>query len=113
MSLIDTTDSVLMIGAYGWAFVKPIRRLYYNIVITSVSVVVALAVGAVETLGLLAGRLHLQGSFWSFVDRLNSHFGVLGYLILALFAISWIGALAVYKWRGIDRMGSTESAGTI
>lgn len=114
MSLIDTTDNVLMLGAYGWAFVKPIRKLYYNIVITSVSVAVALVVGAVETLGLVAGRLHLQGSFWSFINGINNHFGVLGYVVLSLFAASWIMALAVYKWRGIDRIESTpESAGSI
>lgn len=114
MSLIDTTDNILMLGAYGWAFVKPIRKLYYNIVITSVSVAVALGVGAVETLGLVAGRLHLQGGFWNFVDHLNSHFGVLGYLIVALFAASWVMALVFYKWRRLDRIESTpESAGSI
>ena len=67
MTLIDTTDSILMVGAYGWAFVKPIRKLYYNLTITFVSVVVAVIVGGVEVLGLLADRLGLQGGFWSAV----------------------------------------------
>jgi high-affinity nickel-transport protein len=58
MSLVDTTDNILMLGAYGWAFVKPIRKLYYNMTITCVSVIVAVAVGGVEALGLLTGQLH-------------------------------------------------------
>ena len=62
MSLIDTTDNILMLGAYGWAFVKPIRKLYYNLTITSVSVIVAFAVGGIEALGLLASQFHLTGS---------------------------------------------------
>ena len=102
MSLIDTTDNILMLGAYGWAFIKPVRKLYYNMTITFVSVVVALVVGGIEALGLLAGQLHLAGSFWSAVLRLNSSFGTLGYLIVGLFALSWIVSIAIYKWRRFD-----------
>ena len=102
MSLIDTTDNILMLGAYGWAFVKPIRKLYYNITITSVSVVVAFAVGGIEALGLLAGQLHPKGAFWNLVDRLNGNFGLLGYFIVAVFAVSWIVSVAVYRWRRFD-----------
>src|SRR6202042_3613761 len=102
MSLIDTTDNILMLGAYGWAFVKPIRKLYYNLTITSVSVVVAFAVGGIEALGLLAGRFHLKGSFWDAVSRLNENFGTLGYFIVGLFAVSWIVSVAFYKWRRFD-----------
>jgi high-affinity nickel-transport protein len=102
MSLIDSTDNVLMLGAYGWAFVKPVRKLYYNITITSVSVVVALAVGGIEALGLLAGEFHLTGGVWSWVGKLNQNFGLLGYGIVALFAVSWILSIAIYKWRRFD-----------
>jgi high-affinity nickel-transport protein len=102
MSLIDSTDNVLMLGAYGWAFVKPIRKLYYNITITSVSVVVALAVGGIEALGLLVGQFHLTGGMWDLVGQLNNHFGMLGYGIIALFAVSWILSIAFYKWRRFD-----------
>jgi high-affinity nickel-transport protein len=102
MSLIDSTDNILMLGAYGWAFVKPIRKLYYNITITSVSVVVALAVGGIEALGLLAGQFHLTGGFWGLVGKLNENFGLLGYGIVALFALSWIASIAIYKWRRFD-----------
>jgi nickel/cobalt transporter (NiCoT) family protein len=104
MSLIDTTDNILMLGAYGWAFVKPIRKLYYNMTITSVSVVVAMVVGGIEALGLLAEHFHLQGRFWELVARLNDNFGVLGYFIVALFALSWIISIAVYKWRRLDQL---------
>jgi high-affinity nickel-transport protein len=102
MSLIDATDNVLMLGAYGWAFVKPIRKLYYNITITSVSVVVALAVGGIEALGLLASEFHLTGGMWGWVGKLNENFGVLGYCIIALFAGSWILSIVIYKWRRFD-----------
>jgi nickel/cobalt transporter (NiCoT) family protein len=104
MSLIDTTDNILMLGAYGWAFVKPIRKLYYNMTITSVSVVVALAVGGIEALGLLAGKLHLKGGFWAAVTRLNEHFGTLGYFIVGLFVFSWVASIAFYKWRRFDEL---------
>ena len=104
MSLIDTTDNVLMLGAYGWAFVKPVRKLYYNITITSVSVVVALVVGGIEALGLLAGQFRLTGAFWKAVLRLNDNFGVLGYCIIGLFALSWIVSIAIYKYRRFDEL---------
>lgn len=102
MSLIDTTDNILMLGAYGWAYVKPIRKLYYNMTITFVSVIVALLVGGIEALVLLAGHFHLTGWFWDAVGRLNENFGVLGYFIVGLFAMSWIVSIAVYKWRRFD-----------
>jgi high-affinity nickel-transport protein len=102
MSLIDTTDNILMLGAYGWAFVKPVRKLYYNLTITSVSVLVAFAVGGIEALGLLADRFNMSGFFWETVRRLNQNFGFLGYCIIALFAASWIFSLAFYKWRRFD-----------
>jgi nickel/cobalt transporter (NiCoT) family protein len=102
MSLIDTTDNILMLGAYGWAFVKPIRKLYYNITITSVSVLVALVVGGIEVLGLLGQHFHLEGWFWQTIAKLNDNFGTLGYFIVALFALSWIVSIAFYKWRRFD-----------
>jgi high-affinity nickel-transport protein len=105
MCLIDTTDNILMLGAYGWAFVKPIRKLYYNLTITSVSVVVAVAVGGIEALGLLVGRFHLQGAFWDTVTRLNQNFGMLGYFIVGLFVLSWVVSVAFYKWRRFDDLG--------
>jgi len=102
MSLIDTTDGILMLGAYGWAFKKPIRKLYYNLTITFVSVLVAVLVGGIELLGLLADRMNLSGPFWNFVDALNNNFGSLGYLIIAVFVVSWLVSIAVYRWRRFD-----------
>lgn len=108
MSLVDTTDSVLMVGAYGWAFVKPIRKLYYNMTITLVSVLVALIVGGIEALGLIAGQLELEGGFWSAVDALNQSFGTLGYLIIGVFAVSWLVSVAIYRLKGYDLIETTR-----
>ena len=99
MSLVDTTDNILMLGAYGWAFVKPVRKLYYNLTITCISVVVALLVGGIEALGLIAGHFGLSGFFWDLIVRLNGSFGMLGYCIIGIFALSWIASFAIYKWR--------------
>jgi nickel/cobalt transporter (NiCoT) family protein len=107
MSLIDTTDGILMLGAYGWAFAKPIRKLYYNLTITFVSVLVAVLIGGIEALGLLAGQLNLEGPFWSFIGVLNDNFGSLGYLIIAIFVASWLVSIAVYR---LGRFDSLECA---
>ena len=104
MTLIDTTDGVLMLGAYGWAFLKPIRKLYYNLTITAVSVLVAVLIAGVETLGLIGGALELQGPFWSAIDSLNDNFGTLGYLIIAIFAASWLISALIYRSMGYDRL---------
>ena len=104
MSLIDTADNLLMLGAYGWAFVRPIRKLYYNLTITGVSVLVALGVGGVEALGLVAEHTHSKGRFWDVVAVLNGSFGVLGYVVVGVFVASWAVSVAVWRWRGYDRM---------
>ncbi len=80
MSLVDTTDGVLMLGAYNWAFIKPIRKLYYNLTITLVSVVVAVLIGGIEALGLLADQLSLSGWFWDGIGALNDNFNSLGFV---------------------------------
>jgi high-affinity nickel-transport protein len=104
MSLVDTTDSVLMLGAYGWAFTTPIRKLYYNMTITFVSVVVALLVGGIEALGLIGGRFGLGGRFWDAVARLNHNFGSIGYLIVGIFAFSWLVSFGIYRLKGYDEL---------
>ena len=104
MSLIDTGDSILMLGAYGWAFVKPIRKLYYNLTITFVSVVVALIVGGIEALGLIGDQLGLKGDFWDGIGALNENFGAIGYVIIGVFVISWGIAALIYRMRGYDRL---------
>jgi high-affinity nickel-transport protein len=97
MALVDTTDSMLMLGAYGWAFAKPMRRIFYNITITTVSVLVALVIGGIETLGLVQGQYNPPGMFWDGVAALNNHFGMLGYLIIGIFAASWAVSVLLYK----------------
>jgi high-affinity nickel-transport protein len=104
MSLIDTTDNILMLAAYGWAFVKPVRKLYYNMTITLVSVIVALVVGGIEALGLLAGQFRLEGMIWDVVRKLNDNFGTLGYFIIGFFVLSWLLSIALYKWQRFDEL---------
>jgi len=104
MSLVDTTDSILMLGAYGWAFVKPIRKLFYNMTITAISVVVALLVGGIEALGLISDQLNLQGGFWDFIGELNDNFGAIGYLIIGIFAASWLISTLVYRINRYDEI---------
>ena len=102
MSLIDTTDGIMMLGAYGWAFVKPIRKLYYNLTITLVSVAVALIVGGIEGLGLIGDEFSLTGWFWNKIGMLNDNFGALGYIIIGVFALSWIVSTMVYRLKRYD-----------
>ena len=102
MALIDSADSILMLGAYGWAFAKPLRKLYYNLTVTSVSVLVALIVGSVEVLGLIQDKLNLSGPVWDPIASLNNNFGVLGYLIIGIFGFSWIASVLFYKLKRYD-----------
>jgi len=101
MCAVDTADGVLMLGAYGWAFVHPVRKIYYNMTITAISAVIAMVVGGIEVLTLLSDRFDLHGLFW---DRLNSlDFVLVGKLIIALFVCSWIGSIAIYRLMGYSR----------
>jgi len=104
MSLIDSIDGIMMLGAYGWAFIKPIRKLYYNMTITLVSVVVAVVIGGIEALGLIGDQLKLEGPVWSAIGSLNDNFGTIGYLIIGIFAVSWALSLAIYRFKGFDRL---------
>jgi high-affinity nickel-transport protein len=104
MALVDSTDSILMLGAYGWAFVKPIRKLYYNMTITFVSVVVAVLIGGIEALGLVGDQLKLQGIFWDAIGSLNDHFGVLGFIVIGVFAVSWMASIIVYRRNRYDEI---------
>lgn len=103
MCLLDTTDSILMLGAYGWAFVKPVRKLYYNLNITLVSVLVAFVIGTLEVLSILANPpLNLHGPFWDTVGNLNNNFGLMGYFIVGLFIASWLVSTIIYKIKKYD-----------
>ncbi|WP_248800662.1 HoxN/HupN/NixA family nickel/cobalt transporter [Pseudomonas sp. MWU13-2105] len=102
MSLVDTLDGHLMLGAYGWAYMKPIRKIYYNMTITLVSVVVAVVIGTIEALGLISDKLELKGPLWGIVGNLNDHFGTLGYLIIGIFIVSWALSVLLYRLKGYD-----------
>src|ERR1700733_10960902 len=104
MSLVDTTDGVLMVQTYGWAFIKPVRKLYYNLTMTLISIVVALLIGGAEALGLLANKLGLEGRFWDLVDQVNASFGLLGYLIVGVFATGWVLSVLIYKIQNLDQV---------
>lgn len=103
MCLVDTADGVLMLGAYGWAFIKPIRKLYYNLSITLLSVLVAFVVGTYELLQVVQDRFNLHGLFWNLVARLN--FNNLGFIIIGTFAAGWLVSMAVYKWKKYETVG--------
>jgi len=100
MCLLDTTDGILMLGAYGWAFVKPVRKLYYNLNITLVSVLVASVVGTIEIISIISGPLNLTGGIWDYLSNLD--FGLLGILIIGIFILSWVVSTIIYKVRRYD-----------
>jgi high-affinity nickel-transport protein len=102
MLLMDTTDSVLMSGAYGWAFRKPTRKLYYNLTITTLSATVALLISGVETMGLISEKLNLKGALWDALDSLGGHWGTIGLFIVALFLTSWLVSTVVYRVKRYD-----------
>jgi nickel/cobalt transporter (NiCoT) family protein len=102
MVLLDTTDGILMLGAYGWAFVKPVRKLYYNLNITLVSVLVALVVGTIEIISIVSGPLGLTGGIWNFLNNLD--FGLLGGAIIGIFVLSWVVSTIIYKVKRYDNI---------
>ncbi|HBK07922.1 MAG TPA: HoxN/HupN/NixA family nickel/cobalt transporter [Acetobacteraceae bacterium] len=104
MSLMDTTDSVVMTRAYGWAFVNPIRKLWYNLTITAASIVVAIFIGGVEALGLIGGKLGLEGRFWDVVGRLNDSLTSFGFVVVCIFVGSWLISGLIYRAKGYDRL---------
>jgi nickel/cobalt transporter (NiCoT) family protein len=105
MSLMDTADGAFMSHAYGWAFSSPVRKVYYNISVTSLSVAVAWLVGAVELLQLLAEKLSLHGTFWRLLENLD--LGQLGYVVVGLFVGTWLLSLTVWKTRRVEQRWSS------
>jgi high-affinity nickel-transport protein len=104
MSLMDTADGAFMSHAYGWAFSNPVRRIYYNITVTTLSVAVALLIGTVELLQVFAQRLAWDGGFFSFLDGLD--FGALGYGVVGLFVLTWVASVVVWKAGRIEQRWS-------
>jgi nickel/cobalt transporter (NiCoT) family protein len=113
MSLFDTIDGCFMNFAYDWAFAKPVRKVYYNITITGLSVFVAFFIGGIETLGLLAQDGHFGGSFWAFMENFNIN--TAGFFIVGVFVITWLVALSIWRFGHIEakweaRTGQTHEA---
>jgi len=104
MALVDTTDGILMLGAYGWAFLNPLRKLFYNMTVTAVSVLVALLIGGIEVLGLIGNHFEFAGRFWVGVRSLNESFGSLGYFIIGIFVVCWLVSMAIYRAKGYDKV---------
>ncbi len=108
MSLLDTIDGAFMNFAYGWAFAKPVRKVFYNITITALSVVVALVIGIVELMSVLADKLTLTGQPWDFVSGLDLNY--VGYAIAGLFVLTWAVALAVWRFGHIEEKWTAAMA---
>jgi high-affinity nickel-transport protein len=102
MVLVDTTDGVAMRIAYGWAFINPIRKVYYNLTVTVISVLVALAIGTVELLQVVASELNLVGPFWDWLGTLD--FQTIGFGVIGIFLISWLVSVSYWKYKRFDEM---------
>ena len=111
MSLMDTIDGVFMSKAYGWAFVTPIRKIYYNITMTSLSIFIAFVIGTIEILGLLSTQAGWTGQPWAFIAGININ--TAGQIIVAIFLVAWIGAVVAYKVRRIDERYGTQATDTV
>lgn len=107
MSLLDTIDGSFMNFAYGWTFSRPVRKMYYNLTITGLSVAVAFVVGSIELLSLAADRLSLRGGFWALVSGVNLN--LVGYFIVGLFALTWAIAFAVWRIGRIEEKWAVPS----
>lgn len=104
MAFIDSVDNIVMVGAYGWAFNKPQRKIYYNITVTGASVIVAFLIGGIEALGLLGEKFDLQGLFWQLIYNVNDNFGDVGFIVIGLFVIFWAISVINYRMKGYDKL---------
>jgi nickel/cobalt transporter (NiCoT) family protein len=109
MSLLDTIDGSFMNFAYGWAFSQPVRKVYYNMTVTGLSVAVALIIGTIELLSIATEKLGLTGGFWEWVSSIDLN--AVGYIVVGLFVVTWAGALAVWRLARLeDRWAPRGSA---
>ncbi|WP_343709439.1 HoxN/HupN/NixA family nickel/cobalt transporter [Mycobacterium sp.] len=108
MCLLDTVDGSFMNFAYGWAFSNPVRKVYYNITITGLSVVVALLIGTVELLGLLAEQLGWSGGFWTWLGGIDLN--AIGFMIVGLFVVTWVGAVLIWRYARIEEKWTVPAA---
>ncbi|CAG8536588.1 11230_t:CDS:2 [Ambispora gerdemannii] len=104
MALVDTIDGILSLGTYTWAYINPVRKIYYNLVITFLSVAVAFSIGGIELLNIISEKADLNGPFWNFFANLGEDFGTIGYAILGLFILTFILAKLYYNFAGYDKL---------
>ena len=109
MSLLDTIDGSFMNFAYGWSFSKPVRKIYYNITITGLSVMVALVIGTIEFAGLFAQELGAHSSFWKWVANININ--ELGFIIVGMFLATWAVALSIWRFGHIEERWTAREPG--
>jgi high-affinity nickel-transport protein len=109
MTLMDTFDGCFMNVAYGWAFFNPVRRVYYNLAITGLSVTICFFIGTVEVLGLLPAELHLHGQFWTVMTRFNIN--TAGFVIVGMFVVTWAVACAVWRFGRVEEKWSARLQG--
>ena len=110
MCLFDTIDGCFMNFAYDWAFAKPVRKVYYNLTITGLSVFVAVFIGTIEILGLIGSEYNLSGGFWAFMGNLDINKA--GLVIVAIFVLTWIAALAIWRFGKIEQKWDARQAVT-
>ena len=103
MCLLDTTDGIIMLGAYGWAFVKPVRKLFYNMTITLVSFVIALLIGSLEAVSVLASKFRLDTGVWA-TQAVSDNSALLGYGMIGLMIASWLASMVVYRVMRFDEL---------
>jgi high-affinity nickel-transport protein len=106
MSLLDTLDGCFMNMAYGWAFLNPVRRIYYNLTITGLSVAICFFIGTIEILGLLPHELHWKGPFWHFMENFNIN--AAGFIIVGMFILTWGGAMVIWKYGRVEEKWTSQ-----
>ena len=104
MCLVDATDGIVMLGAYGWAFIKPVRKLFYNMTITMVSFVIAFLIGGLEVLSVIAEKFHLESGVWAAVKKLSDHSTATGFGIIGLMLACWLASVVVYRVTGLAQL---------
>ncbi|MGO9581855.1 MAG: HoxN/HupN/NixA family nickel/cobalt transporter [Acidimicrobiales bacterium] len=109
MSLMDTADGCFMNVAYGWAFFNPVRKIYYNLAITGLSVAICFFIGTIEVLGLLPMELHIHGAFWNFMENFNIN--AAGFVIVAMFVVTWTAALVIWRYARIEEKWTSSLKG--
>lgn len=106
MSLVDTLNNYVMVGAYGWAFSHPARKLYYNMTITGISVVIALMIGGLESLSALSSAFHHSGGIWDLINMISDKWSDVGFIVIAIFILCWAFSIINYKLRGYDKLAN-------